>query len=92
MDGGEQFVRCQQVLAIAGVEILQRHASLATHAGQCDVGAQRNQQRHGVANRRAIGHVAAQRAGVAHRHARKARGKAVQLRPVVLQRVEGVGE
>ena len=56
------------------------------------MGAQGNQQGHGVANRRAVGHVAAQRARVAHRQAGKAVGKGLELRPLGHQGGEGIGQ
>ena len=77
------------MLAVAGVKLLQRKLAVVQFAifvaHQHHVGAQRNQQRHGVANGRAIGHIAAQRACVAHRQAGKAVGKVAQLRPVLDQ-------
>ena len=60
---------------------MQGQAALTAHAGQYHLGIQRNQQWHGVANWRSIGHIAAQRATVAHGQAGKARGKFVQLWP-----------
>ena len=77
-------------MPVAGVEVFQRHLALPALAGQHDAGVQRNQQRHRVANRRAVGHVAAQRARVAHRQAGKARGKGAEFRPVLHQRGKSV--
>ena len=57
---------------------------------QHHVGPQRNQQRHRIPNRRAIGHVAAQRAGVAHRQAGKPVGKGAQLGALGHQRGKSV--
>ena len=90
MNGGEQFVARKQVLAVAGVEIFERHVAFTAHAGERDACAEGDQQRHRVANRRAIGDVAAQRSRVAHGHACKARGETMQLRPVLDQRVERI--
>ena len=59
-------------------------------AGQNDLCIQCHQQGHGVANRRAIGHIATQRAAVAHGQAGKAGSELVQLRPLRLERGKGL--
>ncbi len=92
VDAQEQFVCRHHVLPVAGVEVFERQFARAAHAAQLDAGAQRDQERHRVANRRAVGHVAAQRARIAHRQAGKAGGKALDVGPVLLQRGEGIGQ
>ena len=89
-DVGQYFISSHAGLAIGGVERLQGHLAVAACAGQHDVAAQGDQQRHGVANRRAIGHVATQGARVSHRQAGKAVGKTLQLRTVFDQRGKGL--
>ena len=54
--------------------------------------AQRDQQRHRVADRRAVGDIAAQRARVAHRHTGEALRERPELRPLFDQCRESSGE
>ena len=65
---------------------------MAALAHQHHVGPQCNQQWHGVPDRGAIGHIAAQGAAVAHGQARKAGGEVFELRAVGHQGGEGVGQ
>jgi hypothetical protein len=92
LDPCQHFVGRHHVLAVAGVQLLQRQLAVAAHAHQHHVGAQRDQERHAVANRRAVGHVAAQRARIAHRQAGEAVGKGLELRAVGHQRGKGLGQ
>ena len=90
LDPAQHFVRAQGGFAVGQVQVFDGHFAVAAVAGQHHIGAQGDQERHRVANRRAIGHIAAQRARVAHRQAGKALGKALQLRPLRHQGGKGV--
>jgi hypothetical protein len=83
-------------LAVAGVQVFQRQFAVrlagAALAHQHHAGAAGNQQRHGVANRRAVGHVAAQRALLRTGKPAKRLQKLGQLRAIGHQGGKGVGQ
>ena len=90
LDAGQHLVGRQRGLAVGQVEILDRQGAFAARAGQHQPGAQGDEQRHGIADGRAVGHVAAERAALAHRQAGEAVEEAGELRAVGRQRGEGV--
>ena len=82
----DELARRQRGLAIVEVEVLERqrppHAALAQH----QLGAERDQRRHEVADRRAVGDIAADRPGIADLDRAEA---AEQLAEVGPARAEG---
>ena len=92
LDGLDEFAGGEGGLPVAGVEILQGQPALSAPLPQHQPCAGGDEAGHAVADRRAVGDVAAQGAGVAHRRAGEAAG---DLDPAGLegdQRGEGVGQ
>ena len=92
----DELARVQLVLHVVEVEVLQRQITRRVAAAQGEHRAQRDQHRRGVANRRAVGQVAHQRAGVPHwrpckapAHFGQGRPQPHQLGPTVFQRDGG---
>ena len=84
LDPAQHLVGGHQVLSVAGVEVFEWqfavHDAPSSPRHQHHMCTERNQQGHAVANRRAIGHIAAQGARLANRPACKAVGKGLHLR------------
>ena len=68
------------VLHVAGIEISQRHAAHAGALAQLDERVERHQHRRAIPDRRAVGDVAAERAGMADRRRREAQPHVGQRR------------
>ena len=63
----QEFSGFERIALIAEVETFERYPARARAAAQFQFGVERNQYRHGISDRRAVGEIAAQSAGVAHR-------------------------
>ena len=92
LDRGDDLVGGEVLLHVVEVEVLEGHATLAVRAGEHDPAAERDQRRHRVADWRAVGDVAAQGAGVAHRRRGEALPQLAQFGEGAGERSEGVGE
>ena len=77
-------------LAIAGVEVLERHGALRIAPAKHDARAQRDQDRHRIADRRSVGDVAAKRPGVADRNRGEARPDFGEHRVLGVERRERI--
>ena len=90
-DGGEIFARPQCGLPVAGIELIQRQGAGALAPAQHQRGVERDQSRHGVADGRAVGDVAADGAGVADRHGTEPAEQLAEVRIKPCNRGERLG-
>ena len=65
-DAFNELLPCAVLFAVFDKEGLQRQGALCRTLAQCDGGAERDQDRRGIADGRAVGDIAADRAHVAH--------------------------
>ena len=84
-----ELARLQPVLHVVDVEVLQRHATHALALAQLDLRVERHQHRRRIADRRAVGDVAAHRARMADRRRRKAQPDIGERRRALRQRAPG---
>ena len=88
--GADKLALGQRGVLVGQVKIFQRQLAAHVAALQAQRGAQGNQRRHAVANRRAIGDIAAQRAGVLDRGGGKAARQLGPVRRPLAERGKGV--
>src|SRR5205085_1553571 len=78
----DKFVRTQVLLLVVQIESVERQYTFAHRATQHHAATERNHPRHRVADRRAVGDVAAKGAGIADREGSKTLPHLGQLRVV----------
>ena len=86
LDGFDELAGRERVLHVVEVEGLERQTPLGRAAAQQQARVQRHQHGGTVAYRRAVGHVAAHRAGVAHRHRGEAQAHFAQVGVALTER------
>jgi hypothetical protein len=80
-DRRDELARAQILALIAEIELLSSGRRRARGAAaQLEFGAERDQHRHRIADRRAVGEIAAQRARIAHRRRTEALRELGELR------------
>ena len=67
-DGLDELARLQRIFHVVEIQILERYFALQLTPTQAQASTHRNQRGHRVANRRAVGDITDQSAGVTHRY------------------------
>ncbi len=87
-----EFARLHCRLLVGEIQVLQRQLPARVALAEHDARAEGDQRRHRVADRRAVGDVARERAGVPDRRRSEAAQHLAELRVVLLERRERIGE
>ena len=90
-DALDELAGREILLAVAQEEILEREGAALGSAPERELGAQRDQRRRHVADRRAVGDIAADRAGVADLDSADAADELAEIRMQAGQRLAGLG-
>ena len=88
----DEFTGLQRGLLVVDIEILKRHLARRATFLQHDAAAERDQGRHRVTDRRAVGDIAAQRAGILDRRRGETAGQFGPLRLEGGERGERIGQ